>query len=138
MEATMKKSAVLVLLALALFAGLAGAQGKTYQLRTSTNLAGTGTIGKGLAYFVDLVNKQSAGRDQATANIRRRVGSQSRAGGDVQNRIPGNGSVPPPNRSRHLGSPFMMFEFPYLFKDNAHYRRVLKAWRPNVSRLTKP
>ncbi len=134
----MKKSAVLVLLALVLLAGVAGAQGKTYQLRTSTNLAGTGTIGKGLAYFVDLVNKQSAGRIKATANFGAELGSQAeqvemcRTGSlEMVVSAPGTGPgtwVPQ----------FMMFEFPYLFKDNAHYRRVLKGMETEVSRLTKP
>jgi C4-dicarboxylate-binding protein DctP len=32
----------------------------------------------------------------------------------------------------------MMFEFPYLFKDNTHYRRVLKGLESEVSARVKP
>lgn len=66
---------VSVLCTLALFA-----QGKpeseVYTLRTSTNLAPGGTVGKALTYFVDLVNTESNGRIKATANYGSELGSQ--------------------------------------------------------------
>ncbi len=134
----MKKRAMFALLALLLIAGIAGAQGKTYQLRTSTNLAGSGTIGKGLAYFVDLVNKKSAGRIKAVANYGAELGSQAE-----QVEMARTGSlemvVSAPGTGPGTWVPqLMMFEFPFLFKDNDHYLRVLKGLEGEVSALVKP
>lgn len=134
----MKKKTLVIFLIIALCAVSAYSQGKVYQLRTSTNLAPTGTIGKGLTYFVDLVNKKSDGRIKATANYGSELGNQSeqvemcRTGSlEMVVSAPGTGPgtwVPQ----------FMMFEFPYLFKDNEHYRRVLKEMEGEVSQLVKP
>ena len=134
----MKKKALAILLIIGLCAASAYAQGKVYQLRASTNLAGAGTIGKGLAYFVDLVNKKSNGRIKATANFGSELGNQAEQvemcrtnSLEMVVAAPGTGPgtwVPQ----------LMMFEFPYLFKDNDHYRRVLKGMEGEVSRLVKP
>ncbi len=134
----MKKKALAILLVIGLCAATAYAQGKVYQLRASTNLAGTGTIGKGLTYFVDLVNKKSNGRIKATANYGSELGNQAEQvemcrtnSLEMVVAAPGTGPgtwVPQ----------LMMFEFPYLFKDNDHYRRVLKGMESEVSRLVKP
>lgn len=109
-----------------------------YTLRASTNLAGVGTVGKGLAKFVELVNEKSGGRIKATANYGAEMGSQAeqvemaRSGAlEMVVAAPGTGPgtwVPE----------LMMFEFPYLFKDNAHYRRVLKGLEAEVSARVKP
>ncbi len=111
---------------------------KTYKLRTSTNLAATGTIGRSLTKFVELVNEKSDGRIEATANFGSELGNQSeqvemcRTGSlEMVVAAPGTGPgtwVPE----------LMMFEFPYLFKDNAHYRRALKSMEDVVSDLVKP
>jgi C4-dicarboxylate-binding protein DctP len=113
-------------------------QGEVYRLRTSTNLAATGTVGKALTRFVELVNQRAGGRIQATANYGNELGSQAeqvemcRAGSlEMVVAAPGTGPgawVPE----------LMMFEFPYLFKDNAHYRRVLKSLEDEVSARVKP
>ncbi len=134
----MKKRLVVALLVLVVVAGIVGAQGKTYQLRTSTNLAGTGTIGKGLAYFVDLVNKKSAGRIKAVANFGAELGSQAE-----QVEMARTGSlemvVSAPGTGPGTWVPqLMMFEFPFLFTDNDHYLRVLKGLEGEVSTLVKP
>jgi C4-dicarboxylate-binding protein DctP len=138
MEATMKKRIAIALLVLVVTAGIVGAQGKTYQLRTSTNLAGTGTIGKGLAYFVDLVNKKSSGRIKAVANFGAELGSQAE-----QVEMARTGSlemvVSAPGTGPGTWVPqLMMFEFPFLFTDNDHYLRVLKGLEAEVSALVKP
>ncbi len=134
----MKKKAMAILLVIGLCAASSYAQGKAYQLRASTNLAGAGTIGKGLTYFVDLVNKKSNGRIKATANYGSELGNQAEQvemcrtnSLEMVVAAPGTGPgtwVPQ----------LMMFEFPYLFKDNDHYRRVLKGMEGEVSRLVKP
>jgi C4-dicarboxylate-binding protein DctP len=133
----MKKKTLVIFLIIALCAVSAYSQGKVYQLRTSTNLAGTGTIGKGLTYFVGLVNKKSNGRIKATANYGSELGNQSE-----QVEMCRTGSSKwwsPPRTGPGTWVPqLMMFEFPYLFKDNEHYRRVLKGMEGEVSRLVKP
>jgi len=111
---------------------------KTYELRVSTNLAATSTVGQALAYFVEQINAQSGGRIKATANYGSELGSQSEQvamalSGDLEMVVaaPGTG----PGAFKGL-EPLMMFEFPFLFKDNDHYRRVLKAAEPYVNELS--
>jgi C4-dicarboxylate-binding protein DctP len=112
--------------------------GDTYTLRTSTNLAATGTIGKGLEKFVALVNEKSGGRIKATANFGSELGSQSEQvemtrGGSLEMVVAAPGTGP-----GAWVPELMMFEFPYLFKDNQHYRRVLKGLEGEVSARVKP
>jgi TRAP-type C4-dicarboxylate transport system substrate-binding protein len=113
-------------------------QEQVYQLRTSTNLAKAGTIGLALEYFVNLVNEKSGGRIKATANYGAELGTQGeqvkmcRSGSlEMVVAVPGTGPgvwVPQ----------LVMFEFPFLFKDNEHYRRVLKGMTDEVMRLVEP
>lgn len=109
-----------------------------FELRCSTNLAAAGTVGKGLTKFVELVNERSGGKIKAFANYGAELGNQAeqvemcRSGSlEMVVAAPGTGPgtwVPE----------LMMFEFPYLFKDNAHYLRVLKGLESEVSARVKP
>jgi len=112
---------------------------KTYNLRVSTNLGASSTVGQALAYFVEQINEQSNGRIKATANFGSELGSQSEQvamaiSGDLEMVVaaPGTG----PGAFGGL-EPFMMFEFPFLFQDNDHYRRVLKAMETTVNELSQ-
>lgn len=143
----MKKVAALVVSLLVVLSSLlvgcksnsgSATTGKVYQMRVATNQAETSTSGKSLAKLCQLVNQESKGRIKATANYGSELGSQSeqvemtRTGSlEMVLSAPGTGPgtwVPQ----------LMMFEFPYLFKDNAQYRRVLKAMEPEVSKLVEP
>jgi len=135
----MKKivSLLLVLALLTSFVGCTAANKKVYTLRCSTNLAATSTVGKALARFVELVNEKSGGRINATANFGSELGSQAEQVemarlGDLEMVVaaPGTG----PGAYEGLGQ-LMMFEFPFLFKDNNHYRRVLKEMEDDVNEL---
>jgi C4-dicarboxylate-binding protein DctP len=113
-------------------------QSDVYTLRASTNLAATGTVGKGLTRFVELVNEKSGGRIKATANYGNELGSQAEQvemcrGGSLEMVVAAPGTGP-----GAWVPELMMFEFPYLFKDNAHYRRVLKGLEAEVSARVKP
>ncbi len=136
----MKKTLAL-LLAVVMLLAVTGcgqkASNQTYKLRCSTNLAATSTVGQGLAKFVELVNEKAGGRIEATANLGSELGNQAEQvamakGGDLEMVVaaPGTG----PGAYDGLGQ-LMMFEFPFLFKDNDHYRRVLKAAEPEVNKL---
>ena len=135
------KKIIFVVLALLIAAsafGVGQKDGSVYTLRSSTNLAAVGTVGKGLTKFVELINEKSGGRIKATANYGAEMGSQAeqvemaRSGAlEMVVAAPGTGPgtwVPE----------LMMFEFPYLFKDNEHYRRVLKGLESEVSARVKP
>jgi C4-dicarboxylate-binding protein DctP len=109
-----------------------------YTLRTSTNLAATGTVGKGLTKFVELVNAKAGGRIKATANYGSELGSQAEQvemcrGGSLEMVVAAPGTGP-----GAWVPELMMFEFPYLFQDNEHYRRVLKGLESEVSARVKP
>ena len=71
----MKKIISLVLvLVMVLSMTACGGKKDTYELRCSTNLAATSTVGQGLAKFVELVNEKSGGKINATANFGSELG----------------------------------------------------------------
>lgn len=119
---------------------LGGAEGseKVYQLRASTNLSRGETVGRALQYFVDLVNERSGGRIKAVAYHGAELGTQRE-----QVEMCRTGSlemvVAAPGTGLGVWVPqLLIFEFPFLFKDNAHYRRVLAAMTEEVNRLVAP
>ena len=133
----MKKLVALTLCALLCFALASSALAAEFQLRTSTNLAATSTVGKGLAKFAELVNEKSGGRIEATANFGSEMGSQAEQVamamyGDLEMVVAAPGTGP----GAYEGcEPLLLYEFPFLFKDNDHYRRVLKATLPQVNEM---
>ena len=134
----MKRFVAIVLMGMLLVSVAAYGENKTYQLRTSTNTAKGSTIGQALDYFVKQVNEKSKQRINATANFGSELGSQAE-----QVEMTKTGSlemvVAAPGTGMGVWVPqLVMFEFPYLFKDNAHYRRVLKGMTNEVSKLVAP
>lgn len=134
------KKAIALLLALVMVLSLAAcgsSSSDTYELRCSTNLAATSTVGQGLAKFVELVNEKSEGRIKATANFGSELGSQSEQvamakEGDLEMVCAAPGTGP----GAYEGcEQLMLFEFPFLFKDNDHYRRVMKEVEDEVSEI---
>ncbi len=116
----------------------AGAKEEVYKMRTSTNLAPGGTVGQALKFFVENVGKEAGGRIKATANYGNELGSQRE-----QVEMTKTGSlemvVSAPGTGPGAWVPqLQMFEFPYLFKDEAHYVRVLNGMEAEVSRLVAP
>ncbi len=110
----------------------------TYDLEVSTNLGETGTVGKALNYFVEQVNEKTDGRINARAYFGSELGTQSE-----QVEMAKTGSldmvVSAPGTGMGVWEPqLVMFEFPYLFEDNEHYRRVLKAMTDDVNELVTP
>ena len=140
----MKKITVFVLLLAlvcsAVFANGAAEKSSTYQLRASTNLAATSTVGQGLAEFVRLVNEKAGGRINATANFGAELGTQKEQVamgmmGDLELVLAAPGTGP----GAYEGcEPLLLFEFPFLFKDNNQYRRVMKAVEGEVSKMVAP
>lgn len=111
---------------------------KTYNLRASTNLAQGGTIGQALEYFAKQVAEKSGGRIEVTTNFGAVLGTQSE-----QVEMCQSGSldmvVAAPGTGLGVWVPELaMFEFPYLFEDNTHYRRVLATMTDEVSNLVAP
>ncbi len=133
----MKKIVALTLaLLIALSAGSSLAA--EYQLRTSTNLAATGTVGRGLQKFVDLVNEKAAGRIEAVCNFGSELGSQAEQVemcqlGTLEMVVAAPGTGP-----GAWVPELLLFEFPYLFKDNAQYRRMLKGMETEVTKRVEP
>lgn len=137
----MKKLTVLFLIlalsCMMVFASGAAESKSTYKLRASTNLAKTSTVGQGLTEFVRLVNEKSGGRIVATANYGAELGSQKEQVamgmlGDLELVLAAPGTGP----GAYEGcEPLLLFEFPFLFKDNNQYRRVMKAVEGEVSKM---
>ena len=133
----MKKLLSLVLACVVLL-GATSAFAAEYELRTSTNLAATGTVGRGLQKFVDLVNEKSEGRIEAVANFGSELGSQLEQVemtqlGTLEMVVAAPGSGP-----GTWVPELVLFEFPYLFKDNAHYLRVLQGVEAEVTKRVQP
>ena len=61
----------LTLLMAGLYFILGPAYGADYELRASSNLAATGTVGKALQKFVDLINEKTQGRRNKNPPLRR-------------------------------------------------------------------
>ncbi len=108
-------------------------EGKTYELRTTTNQAQTGTIGQALEFFCRTVEEKSDGRIKTTANFGNELGSQSeqvemcQAGAlELVLAAPGTGPgvwVPE----------LQMYEFPFLFDNNDQYREITRAMEDEVN-----
>jgi len=131
---------VFIFVCASIFASGAPETSKVYQLRASTNLAATSTVGKGLAEFVRLVNEKAGGRINATANFGAELGSQKEQVamgmmGDLELVLAAPGTGP----GAYEGcEQLLLFEFPFLFKDNDQYRRVMKAVEQEVSDIVAP
>ncbi|MDR1535982.1 MAG: TRAP transporter substrate-binding protein [Planctomycetota bacterium] len=134
----MKKIVLFVAVLACLSAAAAPAGEKVIALRASCNAAANSTLGQFLTFFVNEVNGRAGGRVQATANYGAELGTQPEQvemarGGSLEMVVAAPGTGP-----GTWVPQLMMFEFPYLFKDNAHYRRMLKAVEGEVSRLVQP
>jgi C4-dicarboxylate-binding protein DctP len=91
-----------------------------------------------LTRYTELINEKAGGRIQATANFGSELGNQREQvemarGGSLEMVVAAPGTGP-----GTWVPELMMFEFPYIFKDNAHYRRVLKGLEAEVSARVQP
>lgn len=134
----MKRLVAIILLGMLILSAAAYGANKTYVLRTSTNLAQSSTQGRALDYFVKQINAKSKKRINATVNYGSELGSQAE-----QVEMAKTGSldmvVAAPGTGMGVWVPqLVMFEFPYMFKDNAQYRKVLKGMTNEVTKLVAP
>jgi tripartite ATP-independent transporter DctP family solute receptor len=113
------------------------AQTKTFTMRTSTPLSQYGSVGKGLKRFADLVAERSGGRIKTTVNYAGELGSQRETVEMVRD---GSLEVVTTLATGTAGwvPQLGLFEFPYIYKDEAHLVRVLNALEGEVSRLLAP
>lgn len=139
----MKKAMVFVLVFLvaagALFAsGARETDQQVYRLRTSTNLAASGTVGRALQFFVDDVNEASGGRIRATANFGSELGTQRE-----QVEMAQTGSLEmvvasPPSAMAAYVPQLQALNIPYILRDEEHFVRVLNGLEDEISRLMAP
>ncbi|TVQ40298.1 MAG: TRAP transporter substrate-binding protein, partial [Spirochaetaceae bacterium] len=111
---------------------------QVHRLRTSTNLAASGTVGRALQYFVDDVNEASGGRIQATANFGSELGTQRE-----QVEMAQTGSLEmvvasPPSAMAAYVPQLQALNIPYLLRDEDHFVRVLDAMEEEISQLLAP
>jgi tripartite ATP-independent transporter DctP family solute receptor len=143
MEEIMKKALVFALIFLtvagAIFAAGARESGQqTYRLRTSTNLAASGTVGRALEFFVNDVNQASGGRIVATANFGSELGTQRE-----QVEMAQTGSLEmvvasPPSAMAAYVPQLQVLNIPYIIRDEEHFVRVLDGVEDEISRLMAP
>jgi C4-dicarboxylate-binding protein DctP len=111
-----------------------GADGKTYTMRTTTPLAKSGSVGKGLDKLCELVAAKSGGRIKTTANYSGELGTQREQVEMVHDGALEVVTTLASGSARYVPQ-LALFEFPYIYKDEAHLVRVLNALEPEVSRL---
>jgi tripartite ATP-independent transporter DctP family solute receptor len=119
------------------FAAKADAQSKTFTMRTATVLSQYGTVGKGLKLLCDLVSERSGGRIKTTVNYGAQLGNQRE---QVEMLHEGSLEVVTTlaTGTAHFVPQLGLFEFPYIYKDEAHLVRVLNTLEGEVTRLVSP
>jgi len=107
---------------------------KTYRMRAATPLAPQGTVGKALAKFCADVEAKSGGRIRVEDFYIGELGNQREL---VEMTHDGSLEVVTSLASgtAALVPQLALFEYPYVYKDEAHLVRVLDALEPEVSRL---
>jgi tripartite ATP-independent transporter DctP family solute receptor len=123
-----------VLTAICLAASVFAADGKTYPMRTTTPLAKSGSVGKGLDKLCELAAVKSGGRIKSTANYSGELGTQREQVEMVHDGALEVVTTLASGSARYVPQ-LALFEFPYIYKDEAHLVRVLNALEPEVSRL---
>lgn len=121
----------------ALSCGGPGAREEKFQMRASTPLSQHGTVGKGLKRLCDLVEEKSGGRITTRVFYTGQLGNQRE-----QVEMVHDGSLEvvttlASGTGRYVPQ-LAIFEFPYIYKDEAHLVRVLDTLEGEVSRLLAP
>ncbi len=107
---------------------------KTWRMRASTPLAAHGTVGRALKMFCDLVREKSNGRIKTADFYIGELGNQRELVEMVH-----DGSLEvvtslASGTARYVPQ-LALFEYPYIYKDEAHLVRVLDALEGDVSAL---
>lgn len=110
---------------------------ETYEMRLATPLSKTGSVGKGLKQFADLVAQRSNGQIKTSVSYAGELGTQRE-----QVEMLHDGSLEvvttlASGTARYVPQ-LGLFEFPYIYKDEAHLVRVLDTLEDEVSRLLAP
>lgn len=139
---TLKKATIL-LMVLSFCAGTyllaeGAKEQQTYRMRTSTNLGPGGTVGRALKFFVETAEKDSGGKIKGTANFGSELGTQREQvemakTGSLEMVISAPGTGP----GAYVPQ-LQAIDLPYLFKDEAHFVRVLNGVEGEISRLLAP
>ncbi len=110
---------------------------KSYRMRAATPLAPHGTVGKALARFCELVETRSEGRIRTQDYYIGELGNQRELVEFVH-----DGSLEVVTSLASGTAQYVpqlaLFEYPYIYKDEAHLVRVLNALEDEVSRLLAP
>lgn len=108
-----------------------------YTMRLTTPLAESGSVGQGLIRFAELVEERSDGRISTSTYFAGELGTQREM---VEMVIDGSLEVVTALASdpARWVPQLSLFEFPYIYKDEAHLVRVLDSLEEEVSRLLEP
>ncbi|MBE0534633.1 MAG: TRAP transporter substrate-binding protein [Phycisphaerae bacterium] len=107
---------------------------KTYRMRVTTPLASHGTVGKAMARFCELVEAKSGGRIRTEAFYIGELGNQRELVEMVHDGSLEMVTTLASGTARYVPQ-LALFEYPYVYKDEAHQVRVLDAMEGEVSRL---
>jgi C4-dicarboxylate-binding protein DctP len=119
------------------FAISSGVAEKTYKMRLATPLSKTGSVGKGLKKFADLVQEKSNGRIETSVSYAGELGTQREQVEMLHDGALEVVTTLASGTARYVPQ-LGLFEFPYIYKDEAHLVRVLDALEDEVSRLLAP
>jgi tripartite ATP-independent transporter DctP family solute receptor len=128
---------VSVISLLFLFIDLTVAQAQSYKMRIATHLSSNDSVGIAVKKLGELINANSKGKIEANVWADASLGNER-----VLTEMTHDGSLelcPSLSTGMARYAPELsVFELPYLYKDDAHMVRVLKAFRPVVEELLAP
>lgn len=126
-----------IVMLFAAFAGLEVFAQKTYEMRLATPLSKTGSVGKGLDKLAALVEEKSAGSIKTSVSYAGELGTQREQVEMLHDGALEVVTTLASGTARYVPQ-LGLFEFPYIYKDEAHLVRVLDTLEDEVSRLLAP
>ncbi len=109
----------------------------TFKMRLATPLSKNGSVGQGLKKFADLVQEKSGGRIETSVSYAGELGTQREQVEMLHDGALEVVTTLASGTARYVPQ-LGLFEFPYIYKDEAHLVRVLDALEDEVSRLLAP
>lgn len=130
-------SLVCIMMLVVAFASSSGFAAKSYKMRLATPLSKNGSVGKGLDKFAELVQEKSDGRIETSVSYAGELGTQREQVEMLHDGALEVVTTLASGTARYVPQ-LGLFEFPYIYKDEAHLVRVLDALEDEVSLLLAP
>lgn len=126
-----------LIMVFAAFTGVEVFAQETYEMRLATPLSKNGSVGRALKKFADMVAEKSEGQITTSVSYAGELGTQREQVEMVHDGALEVVTTLASGTARYVPQ-LGLFEFPYIYKDEAHLVRVLDALEDDVSQLLAP